>query len=183
MASFLKRINRLLSFLLENTKRKPILIRSTKTIKCNGKESYHNGNFNVKGRGLLEIGSFCAIGEDVTVILSNHDYSRICMQYTFYNMRFSEKIPSEDIVCTKIENDVWIGDRVIILPGIHIATGAIIGAGSVVTKNVEPYTIVAGNPSKKIKMRFSEEKINELLLSKWWEWDEDTIKKNRGFFI
>lgn len=58
-----------------------------------------------------------------------------------------------------IEDDVWIGANAIILSGVTIGEGAIIGAGSVVTKNVEPYTIFAGNPAKKIKMRFTEDEL------------------------
>lgn len=68
------------------------------------------------------------------------------------------------------------------MPGITVGTGAVIGAGSIVTKNVPPYTIVAGNPARMIRARFSDEKILELLESKWWEWDEEKIKSNKSFF-
>lgn len=68
----------------------------------------------------------------------------------------------------KIGNDVWIGTRAMILDGITIGDGAVIGAGAVVTKNVPPYAIVGGVPAKIIKYRFSQDKINELLASQWW---------------
>jgi virginiamycin A acetyltransferase len=77
-----------------------------------------------------------------------------------------------------IENDVWIGANSTILSGIKISNGAVVGTGSVVTKDVPPYAIVAGNPAKIVKFRFSEEKIEKLLEIKWWEWDEQKIQEN-----
>ncbi|MBI5204619.1 MAG: CatB-related O-acetyltransferase [Nitrospirae bacterium] len=82
-----------------------------------------------------------------------------------------------------IGNDVWIGDSVIILPGVQVGDGAIIGAGSVVTKNVPPYTIVGGVPAKKIRDRFSDKIKEQLLQIKWWDWPEEKIKANREFFM
>ena len=69
-----------------------------------------------------------------------------------------------------------------ILPGIQIGDGAIIGAGSVVTKDVPAYAIVAGNPAKVMKYRFSDEIISCLLESKWWEWPKEVVTKNIAFF-
>lgn len=71
-----------------------------------------------------------------------------------------------------------LGTNVTVLPGIKIGDGAIIAANSIVTRDVEPYSIVVGNPAKLIKMRFSQEKIQELLTLKWWDWDIDKITKN-----
>lgn len=79
---------------------------------------------------------------------------------------------------TVIGNDVWIGMNSLIMPGVHIGDGAVIGANSVVAKNVEPYTIVAGNPIREIRKRFSEEEIKLLLETKWWDWDIEKIIKN-----
>jgi chloramphenicol O-acetyltransferase type B len=79
---------------------------------------------------------------------------------------------------TVIGNDVWIGAQSLIMPGIHIADGAVIGARAVVTKNVGPYEIWAGNPAKLIKKRFSDEDIQKLLEIKWWDWDTAKIKAN-----
>ena len=70
---------------------------------------------------------------------------------------------------TVIGNDVWIGQNAVILPGVHIGDGAIIGANSVVGRNVEPYTIVAGNPARAIRKRFDDELIGYLLAFKWWD--------------
>ena len=70
---------------------------------------------------------------------------------------------------TVIGNDVWIGQNVVILPGVHIGDGAIIGANSVVGSDVEPYTIVIGNPAKMLKKRFDDELIDLLLKFRWWD--------------
>ena len=76
---------------------------------------------------------------------------------------------------TVVGNDVWIGEKVTILPGVHIGDGAIIGACSVVTKDVEPYTIVGGNPARVIRKRFDGELIELLEKFKWWDKSVDEI--------
>ena len=81
-----------------------------------------------------------------------------------------------------IGNDVWIGANVIILPGTWIGDGAILAAGAVITKNVEPYAIVGGVPAKIIKKRFSDKIIEKMLLIKWWDWEDSEIKKNLELF-
>lgn len=79
----------------------------------------------------------------------------------------------------KIGNDVWIGEGVVIMDGINIADGAIVGAYAVVTKDVPPYAVVAGNPARIVKFRFSQEIIDKLRQIKWWDWAElpDEAKK------
>lgn len=77
-----------------------------------------------------------------------------------------------------IGNDVWIGYESIIMQGVHIGDGAIIGTRAVVTKDIEPYTIVGGIPAKPIKKRFDEETIKKLLEIKWWNWDDAKVKQN-----
>ena len=76
---------------------------------------------------------------------------------------------------TVIGNDVWIGQNAVILPGVHIGDGAIIGANSVVGSNVEPYTLVAGNPARVIRKRFDDELIDLLLSFRWWDKSIDEI--------
>ena len=76
-----------------------------------------------------------------------------------------------------VGNDVWIGQKATILPGVHIGDGAIIGACSVVTKDVPPYSVVAGNPAEVKKYRFDKETIDLLLKLKWWDKDIEEIKK------
>lgn len=77
-----------------------------------------------------------------------------------------------------IGNGVRIGQNVTVLPGVHIGDGAIIGAGSVVAKDIPPYTIAAGNPCRIIRKRFDDELIEYLLALKWWDWDAEKIFRN-----
>ncbi len=78
---------------------------------------------------------------------------------------------------TVIENDVWIGQNSVILPGVHIGDGAIIGANSVVGSDVAPYTKVVGNPAREIQKRFDDERIELLLRFKWWDRSIDEINR------
>ena len=77
-----------------------------------------------------------------------------------------------------VGNDVWIGYEALILAGVTIGDGAIIGSRAVVTKDIPPYTIVGGIPAKPIRKRFDDETIAELLKLRWWDWDEEKIKRN-----
>lgn len=79
---------------------------------------------------------------------------------------------------TVVGNDVWIGQNVTVLPGVHIGDGAIIGANSLVSKDIPPYCIVGGNPCREIRPRFNKELTEYLLNLKWWDWDSEKIFKN-----
>lgn len=79
---------------------------------------------------------------------------------------------------TVIGNDVWIGSNVVILGGLNIGDGAVIGAGAVVTKDVQPYSIVVGNPAREIKKRFSEQIISDLMEIKWWGFPPEILADN-----
>ena len=83
----------------------------------------------------------------------------------------------------KIGNDVWIGANVVILPGVNIGDGAIIAAGAVVTKDVEPYTIVGGVPARTIKKRFDDKVISALLDIQWWNWEHKDIERNIVYML
>ena len=76
-----------------------------------------------------------------------------------------------------VQNDVWIGAKSTIMSGVTIHNGAIIAAGSTVTKDVPPYAIVAGNPGKIVKFRFTEDQIQDLLEIAWWNWEENRIRE------
>ncbi len=128
----------------------------------------------------LKIGKFCSLGEDVVFILGGEHRADWITTYPF-NALFSEGAhitghPSSkgDIV---VGNDVWIGYQSCILSGVTIGNGAIIGAKSVVTKDVPPYAIVAGNPAKFIRYRFPQEIIDKLENLAWWDWDISVIKR------
>lgn len=86
---------------------------------------------------------------------------------------------AEDI---EIGNDVWIGDRVTCLPGVKIATGSVIGAGAIVTRDTEPYGIYVGNPARLVRYRFDEPKRRFLLESKWWDYGYKKLKDIQGSF-
>ena len=83
---------------------------------------------------------------------------------------------------TVIGNDVWIGNRVMIKAGVRIGDGAVIGMGSVVTKDIGPYEVWAGNPARMIRKRFDDETISKLSDSEWWMWPDDKIEANAEYF-
>ncbi len=135
----------------------------------------------------LIIGKFVQIAHGVRFITSsaNHPMSGFST-YPFANFRMTSQTTSEEIVSmfeasknkgnTVIGNDVWIGLDATIMPSVTIGDGAIIGAKSVVTHDVEPYTVVGGNPARVIKKRFDEETIKRLLKIQWWNWPIQKIE-------
>jgi virginiamycin A acetyltransferase len=133
----------------------------------------------------LIIGKFCAIAEGITFIMNgaNHRMDGFTT-YPFYIFCGGwekvtpqlEQLPFRGN--TVVGNDVWIGQYVTIMPGVKVGDGAIIAANSTVVKDVEPYSIVGGNPAVTIKKRFSDEIIELLLKLQWWNWDEKKIFKN-----
>ena len=133
----------------------------------------------------LIIGKFCQIASGIKIIMNgaNHRMSSVTT-YPFNIMGNGwEKVTPKlkDLSFkgdTVIGNDVWIGKNVTILPGVHIGDGAIIGANSVVTKDIPAYHIAGGNPCKIIRKRFEDELINYLEEIKWWDWDEKKIFDN-----
>lgn len=134
-----------------------------------------------QGRDKLIIGKFCSIATGVSFNLggSENHRSEWVSAYPFSSIFPDDSsndgyYPKGDTV---VGNDVWIGTEAIIMPGIKIGDGAIIAARAVVTRNVEPYTIVGGVPAKLIKRRFADKHIEELLKISWWNFDIDTIKE------
>lgn len=131
------------------------------------------------------IGKFCSIAQGVVISAGIHPSKKfVSTSPVFYSphkqcgISFSEISYFREMGNSVIGNDVWIGANSIIKDDITIGDGAIIGAGSIVTKNVEPYTIVAGNPAKFIRYRFEREEIDFLLKFKWWNRNEEWIKNN-----
>lgn len=144
-----------------------------------GKYSY--GCFNPFAvRSGTEIGNYCSFGSDVMVLDANHPLQFCSTHPFFYEPHYGFVERSKITPQTKqIGNDVWVGSRAIILPGCHkIGDGAVIGAGAVVTKDVPDFAMVAGNPAKVIKYRFSDRKIEEILSSQWWKKDIEEIADN-----
>ncbi|MCQ2743334.1 MAG: CatB-related O-acetyltransferase [bacterium] len=134
-----------------------------------------------------KIGKFCSIARNVDIGGFNHDYTVVSTMPEFRfeqlfnnNTRTSSRVKNE--YCN-IGNDVWIAAGVHILHNVTIGDGAVIGAGAVVTKDVEPYTIIAGLPAKPMKKRFEQKYIDDLLDIQWWNWPTDTIKQNIDLII
>ncbi len=128
-----------------------------------GKYTY--GSLNVVSFGnpneKLSIGSFCSIGDETVFLLGGNHSTKTLLTYPFKNFLLGE-IEADTKGPITIEDNVWIGYGSLILSGITIKTGAVVAAGAVVTKDVEPYTIVGGNPARHIKARFPEEILEKL---------------------
>lgn len=133
----------------------------------------------------LIIGKFCAIAKEVKFIMNgaNHKDSGFSTYPFFIFGNGWEKVaPKEGELPYKgdtvVENDVWIGYGVTIMPGVKIGNGSIIASKSVVTNDVPDYCVVGGNPAKVIKYRFEKEIIDELLEIAWWSWSAEKITQN-----
>ena len=138
-----------------------------------GDYSYCNKNVQIQN---AIIGNYCSIANDVVIGLGKHPLNLFSTSTVFYrkentlNVKLVEKdYEFDEYLPVSIGSDVWIGARAIIMDGVNIGDGAVVAAGAVVTKDVPPYAIVAGVPSKIIKYRFEKNKIKELLESKWWK--------------
>lgn len=125
-------------------------------------------------RESLKVGQYSSISANCVFceINDNHycKFNKKCVYTTNWNQPPGEK----DI---RIGNDVWIGRNVLVLPGVDIGDGVIVGAGSVVTKDVPAYAVVAGNPARVRRYRFDKEQIKKLLKIKWWDWETDKLTK------
>ena len=147
-------------------------------------ESVENFNSNVLyhfdfiGDKLI-IGKFCQIAANVRFIMNGANHATDGFS-TFPFCAFGNEWKDVPLTPdykgdTVIGNDVWIGYDAIVMPGVQIGDGAIIASGSVVTKDVEPYCIVGGNPAKLIRKRFSDETISKLIKLAWWDWPFDKV--------
>lgn len=137
-------------------------------------ESHVAHHYEWNGDKLI-IGKFCQIASGVEFIMNgaNHQMNAVST-FPFYTLEGWDMEPPKpsDLPLkgdTVIGNDVWIGQNAVILPGVHIGNGAIVGANCVVGSDVEPYTIVVGNPSRELRKRFDDELIDLLLQFKWWD--------------
>lgn len=134
-----------------------------------------------------DIGNFTSISTDCYIGGTTHPIDWVSTSPVFHKW---ENIMKKNFAHhefeifnrTKIGNDVWIGNRVMIKAGVTIGDGAIIGMGSVVTKDVGPYEIWAGNPAKMIRKRFDDNKIEKIINTKWWNWNDEKIEENAEIF-
>ena len=129
----------------------------------------------------VRIGSFVAIADDVVMMIGGEHRPDWVSTYPF-RIRFEmpggyedgHPASKGDIV---VGNDVWIGRGARFLSGVKVGDGAVIGAYSVVGGDVRPYAIVAGNPAREVRRRFSDEQVEALLRIRWWDWDDEKIKE------
>ena len=156
------------------------LIRNTRI----GRGSYTGTNAIIKN---ADIGNYCCIGWNISIGGGNHNMNNVSMYTDYWYHRtfgvdFSQLIGSNETAeRVIIGNDVWIGSHANILQGVHIGNGCVIGAGAVVTKDIEPYSVVVGVPAKVRKKRFSDEIIDLLNALQWWNWSEEQIVEKINF--
>lgn len=161
-----------------------------------GRHSYYSGYYHGHGfedcaryvlphdgADRLVIGSFCSIGTGASFVMAGNQGHRLDWISTFP----FHYVPDEPAFAgaadgfrpagdTVIGDDVWIGAEAMVMPGIRIGHGAVIGARAVVTRDVEPYAIVAGNPAKVIRHRFGEADRAMLLAMQWWDWTDAQLR-------
>lgn len=155
-----------------------------------GSWTYIGGNSRIGSK--TTIGAYCSIGQGVRIAPTHHPMKYLSTHPFQYDVKLFKSVPGYNFdqkmkrlprKATIIGNDVWIGADATIMAGVKIGTGSVIGASAVVTKDVEPYTIVAGVPAKPIKRRFSDDVIERLLATEWWRWkpsDFDGIAWDQG---
>jgi len=151
-----------------------------------GKYTYGTENLQLYFFGSnskLIIGNFCSLVANINIYLGGNHRGDWVTTYPFgqrntdtfnYFDGLGSSTTKGDVV---IGNDVWVASNVTIMSGVTIGDGAIIANNSHVVRNVEPYSIVGGNPAKLIKYRFTKEQIEKLLEIKWWDWDDDKINR------
>lgn len=133
----------------------------------------------------IHVGKYCSIGRDCNFFLhANHRsdwittssqlWGPVTPEIASLHMEMGHPSCKGDII---IGSDVWIGAKSTIMSGIKIGHGAIVAAGAVVTKDVEPFSVVGGNPAKHLKYRFEKQQIRDLLDIAWWDWEESKIKE------
>jgi acetyltransferase-like isoleucine patch superfamily enzyme len=144
-----------------------------------GRGSYGGLEVYTWGEGAtLQVGAFCSFAQGVKIFIGGEHRTDWVTTYPF-NVLWEAGRTITGHPKTKgdviIGNDVWIGTEAFVLSGNTIGDGAVIGARAVVTKDVEPYAVVAGNPARMVKKRFDEETIERLLRIQWWNWEDEKI--------
>ncbi|NSY19772.1 CatB-related O-acetyltransferase [Neorhizobium sp. AL 9.2.2] len=152
------------------------------------------GSFSYLGRGCEiysteSVGRYCSFGQEILAGAGPHPTNWLSTSTFFYRKKMFAGHPEVDEFYSgeqpafttdsrqiKIGNDVWIGSRAIILSGVSIGHGAVIAAGAIVTKDVDPYCIVAGVPAKPIRKRFNDPTVDRLLESGWWDVKPSSLK-------
>ena len=144
-----------------------------------GRGSYTGTNTIIKN---TTIGKYCSLAWNISIGGGNHNYNNMSTYSDYwykktFGVDFNKSIDGPNEIAEKVTigNDVWIGSGVTILNGLNIGDGCIIGANSVITMDIEPYSIVIGTPGKVVKNRFNDKIVSLLLQLKWWDWPESVI--------
>jgi acetyltransferase-like isoleucine patch superfamily enzyme len=130
----------------------------------------------------LDIGAFCSISDGVEIMLNGNHRVDWSSTYPFRHQfgmpgRFADGHPASRGPVA-VGNDVWLARDALVLSGVTIGDGAVVGARAVVTRDVAPYSIVAGNPARHVRVRFNEDVIGALMRLKWWDWPDEKIRAN-----
>ena len=130
----------------------------------------------------LIIGKFCAIARGIEFVMNGANHRMNSVTTYLMGGGWEKFAPTLDELPLKgdtvVGNDVWIGQNVTVMPGVHIGDGAIIAANSVVAKDVPAYCVAGGNPCRGIRQRFDEELTEYLLKLRWWDWEPDKISRS-----
>ncbi|BBU38180.1 MULTISPECIES: DapH/DapD/GlmU-related protein [Aeribacillus] len=152
-------------------------------------ENVKMGDFSYTGQFCIlqnvEVGKFSNIAAMVRIGPTAHPMNRPTLHHITYRRKMYGVDTHDDEAflswrkaqITYIGHDTWIGHGAIIMPGVKIGNGAVVGSGAIVTKDVEPYTIVAGIPAKPLRRRFDEQTVKRLERIKWWDWSYETLKE------
>ncbi|MBW4022471.1 MAG: CatB-related O-acetyltransferase [Proteobacteria bacterium] len=147
-----------------------------------GEHSYGNPRLHWWGEpSILKIGRYCSIAEGVEIFLGGNHRTDWITTYPFSALdAWPEAHSIEGHPATKgnvvVGNDVWLGHSSVVLSGVTIGDGAVVGARAVVTRDVPPYAIVAGNPARVLRYRFPDEVIAQLLAVEWWDWPDERVR-------
>lgn len=135
------------------------------------------------GRSRLSIGRYCALAHGTTFVLddANHVLSGITSYpFPIFGGEWAAAVPLEALPLpnkgdTSVGHDVWFGYEALVLPGVSIGTGCIVGARAVVSRDLPPYSVAAGNPARVVRQRFPAEVVGRLLKLAWWDWPHDAV--------
>lgn len=146
------------------------------------------------GKNKLSIGRFCSIAGEVHIMMGGRHHDEFVSTYPFYHgfstvKRWAQGSIEQDSWKDKesanvtIGHDVWLGWGCLIMPGVSIGNGAVIGARTVVSKNVPPYAVVVGSPMRVTRYRFTQEQIRALEEIQWWNWSEEKIQQELPYLM
>jgi virginiamycin A acetyltransferase len=145
-----------------------------------GRGTRINGPSVFKGSERIAIGRYCAIGDGVRMISSNHETDWANLQVSLQRRLGFGRLQTDQPI--SVGNNVWIGDAAILLAGVSVGDGAIVGAGSVVTRDVPAFAIAVGNPAKVLRTRLPAEVVDRMRELSWWDWPEEEMRARPDLF-